>query len=93
MTTVRAGKTGLFLDADRDAGAIIDHRNAFVFVDDDVDLIAAPGHCLINRVVNHFVDHVVEGGLVGAADIHAGAAAHRFQTFEHLNLIGGIGGC
>ena len=31
------------------------------------------------------------GGTIGAADIHAGAAAHRLQPFQHLDVLGGIG--
>ena len=33
---------------------------------------------------------MVQGGLVGAADIHAGPAADRLQPFQHLDILGGI---
>jgi len=32
----------------------------------------------------------VQRGLVGAADIHAGAAAHWFQAFEHFDVLGAV---
>ena len=41
-------------------------------------------------VVDDLGEEVVQGLLVGAADIHAGAAAHRFQTLQHLDVGGGI---
>jgi hypothetical protein len=33
---------------------------------------------------------VVESALVGATDVHAGAASHRFAPAEHLDIFGGI---
>ncbi len=39
-----------------------------------------------------FGDEMVQRALVGAADIHAGAAADRLEPFEDLDVLGGIGG-
>ena len=41
-------------------------------------------------VVDDLVDQVVEAALVGGADVHAGAAAHRLQPFQHLDIAGGV---
>ena len=35
---------------------------------------------------------MVQRPLIGAADIHAGAAAHRLEAFEHLDIGRGIAG-
>ena len=35
--------------------------------------------------------HVMQGTIILAADIHAGAAAHRLKAFEHLDVGGGVG--
>ena len=48
------------------------------------------GHGLVHRVIQNFADQVVHGALVGAANIHTGALAHRFQSLEHLDRGGRI---
>jgi hypothetical protein len=45
------------------------------------------GDGLVHRVVDDFGEQVVQRLLVGAADIHAGAAAHRLQPFQHALLV------
>jgi hypothetical protein len=48
---------------------------------------------LVDGVVDHLIDHVMQArAVVGVADIHAGALAHRIQAFENLDGIGAIGG-
>jgi hypothetical protein len=53
------------------------------------------GDRLVHRVVEHFGGEMVQRALVGPADIHAGAAAHRLQPLQHLDRGGVIiaGGC
>ena len=51
--------------------------------------VAIAGHRLVHGVVEQLGDEVVQGAAVGAADIHAGAAADRLEAFEHLDL-GGV---
>jgi hypothetical protein len=34
---------------------------------------------------------VKPGGVVGVPDVHARAGAHRFEAFEDLDVVGGIG--
>ncbi len=43
-------------------------------------------HRLVHRIVDDLGEQVVQRLLVGAADIHAGAAAHRLEAFEHLDV-------
>ena len=50
------------------------------------------GHRLVHRVVEHFGGQVVQRRLVGAADIHAGAAANRLQPLQDLDVLGGVVG-
>ncbi len=49
-----------------------------------------PGDGFVHRVVDDFREQVVQRLLVGAADIHAGAAADRLQPLQHLDVVGGI---
>ena len=47
---------------------------------------------LVDGVVDHLVDHVVQAGaVVGVADIHAGALAHRVEAPQHLDRVGSVG--
>jgi hypothetical protein len=49
------------------------------------------GQGLVDGIVDHLVDHVVEPrAVIGVADIHAGALAHRFQALEDLDRLGAI---
>src|SRR2546426_4520250 len=43
--------------------------------DRDLDRLAEPGHVLVNAVVHHFVDEVVEALGAGGPDVHGGALA------------------
>ena len=46
---------------------------------------------LVHGVVEHLGEEVMHGLLVGAADIHAGAPAHRLEPLQHLDVGGGVG--
>jgi hypothetical protein len=59
--------------------------DALIGVDDDVDAVAGAGQGLVDRVVDHLVDQVVQRADVGAADVHAGAAAHGLQALQDLD--------
>ena len=52
----------------------------------DLDEGGVAGQRLVHRVVDHFGEQMMQRLLVGAADIHAGPAPHRFQAFEHLDV-------
>ena len=45
-----------------------------------------PGQRLVHRVVDDFSEQMMQRLLVGAADIHARPAPHRFQPLEHLDV-------
>src|SRR6185503_2648150 len=55
---------------DRNAAAVVDHRDRAVDVDGDVDLVAEPGQRLVDRVVDDLVDQVVQPCRTGRADVH-----------------------
>src|SRR5436305_1298569 len=86
-------RPSLFLvDVDRDAAAVVLHRHRVVGVDGDVDPRAVARLGLVDRVVDHLEDHTVQAGrVVGIADVHARALAHRFQALEDLDVVSRIG--
>ena len=76
---------------DRDAAAVVGHREVAVGRDLDLDEGRVPGERLVHGIVDHLGEQVMERLLVGAADIHAGPPAHRLQAFQHLDVVGGVG--
>ena len=51
------------------------------------DLIAVARHRLVYAVVHDFLHQMMHPARIGRADIHPGADAHRFQPFQHLDLV------
>jgi hypothetical protein len=56
----------------------------------DPDGVAIAGQRLVDRVVDDFVDEVVEATLAGRADVHAGPLADRFEALENRDVGGGV---
>jgi hypothetical protein len=89
----------LFLvDLDRDAAAVVADRHARVRVDLHAHRRGMTGQRLVDAVVHDLVDHVVQArAVVGVADVHAGALAHRLQALENLDgiraVVGRVAGC
>jgi hypothetical protein len=83
------------VDLGRDAAAVIHHRGRAVGVERHLNLVAIAGKRLVDGVVDHLIDHVVEARpVVGVADIHAWPLAHRIEAFQHLDrLCAVVRGC
>ena len=88
------GELGVRID--RDAAAIVAHRDRAVGLEPDLDPVGVAGDRLVHGVVEQLGDQVVQRALVGAADEHGGPPAHRLETLEHLDVggrvVGGGGG-
>ena len=78
----------LGVGVDRDAAAVVLDGQAAVGVETDLDDLGVAGDGLVHGVVEDFGEQVVQGALVGAADVHAGTLAHRFEAFEDLDVLG-----
>ncbi len=86
-----AGKFRVIVD--RDAAPVVADGDIVVCIQTDFNPVSVSGHGLVHRVVENFADKMVQGALVRAADIHAGAAADRFKTLKNLNVGGIVGVC
>ena len=75
---------------DGDASPIVDDGDAVVLFNRHVNMVTIAGQSLIDRVVDHLVDEMVQAALRRAADIHARALSYSFQAFQNLNLIGAV---
>ena len=77
---------------DRDAAAVVGDGQKAVGAQFDLDERGMPGQRLVHGVVDDFGEQMMQRLFVGAADIHAGAAAYRLEPFEHLDIGRGIAG-
>ena len=77
----------LFLDhAGRDTAAVIRYANRLIGVDRYVYLTAKPGQRLVDSVVHHLKNHVVQAcSIIGIADVHPWAFAYRLEAFKDLD--------
>ena len=73
------------------AATVVDDGHRVVDVNGDRDLAAVAGQRLVDRVVHHLPDEVVEADRPRGADVHRRALADRFQTLEDLDLVGPVG--
>ncbi len=55
---------------DRNAAAVVDHGDRVVEVDGDFDFVGEAGERFVDRVVDDFVDEVMQSHLAGRADVH-----------------------
>ena len=60
-------------------------RDRVVEVDRDVDLGAVAGQRFVDRVVDDFVDEVMQAGRSGRPDVHGRALADGLEAFEDLD--------
>ena len=72
---------------DRNAAAVVAHRDGHVRVQFKVDLGGVAGHGLVHGVVEGLGREMVQRRLVGPADVHARPAPHRFQPFQDLDVL------
>jgi hypothetical protein len=75
---------------DRDAAAVVAYRERAVVLQTHLDPAGVAGDRLVHGVVEQLRREMVQRALVGAADEHAGAPAHRLQAFEDLDVGGGV---
>ncbi|MEY9475271.1 hypothetical protein ABH992_007670 [Bradyrhizobium yuanmingense] len=71
---------------DGDAAAVVGDGQETVRTQLDSNEGRMPGQRLVHRVVDDFGEQMMQRLLVGAANIHAGPAPHRFQPLEHLDV-------
>ena len=74
------------VNVDRYASAVIGDGDRTFARDLHGDGVAVTRQRFVDRVVDYLDDKVVKSSLVRRADIHTGAFADGFQSFEYLNF-------
>ena len=75
---------------DGNAAAVVGDRYRVVGGEGDLDVGGMAGHRFVHGVVEDLRRQVVESVFIGAADVHAGAPAHRFEAFQDFDVAGRV---
>ena len=77
-------------EVDRDAVAPVADGHRVVGMEVHLDAVVAACEGLVDRVVDHLVDEMMEASLARRADVHARTEPDRLEAFEHGNVLCGI---
>ncbi len=84
----RSGNAFALVNCGRDAAAIVLDRHRPFGIERHRDDVAIARERLVDGVVHHLIDHVMEtGAVIGVADIHPGPLAHGVQALQHLDRL------
>ncbi len=85
------GRAMLFrMHSGRDSSSVVSHPYGIVRKDGHADLGTITGHGLIDTVVNHLIDQMMESPLADVAYVHRRSFSDSLQSFQHLNTACGI---
>ena len=76
---------------DRDARAGVAHGHGVVRMDRDVDEVVSPRERLVDGVVDHLVDEVMQAARARRPDVHPGSQTDRVEALEDSDVLCGIG--
>ena len=79
-----------FVNPHRNAPSVIDHTDAVVIMNGDVDLAAITCHGLVDAVVHNLVDQMMQAGDIHVSNVHSRPFADRFQAFQYFNVVFGV---
>ena len=85
------GNAELRVDAHRYADAVVFYTHRLVWVDVDINGIAASGKRFVDRIGDDLVNQVMQTTRRGIADVHARAFTHGFKALQNLNIGIGVG--
>ena len=56
----------------------------------DFDFVGVAGEGFVHRIVDDFVDEMMQSHLTGRADVHGGTFTDGFHTTQNFDGIGGV---
>ena len=77
------------MDINRNAAAVIPHGDRTVHVHGHLNFGAIAGQMLVDGVIEHLEDEMMQTAFIGVADIHPGPFAHGLQPLQFVDL-GGV---
>src|SRR5690606_22485189 len=83
----QGGNTLLFMDAHRNAPSVVRGGDRVVLIDGDLDPVAVSGHGLIDGIVHHFIDQMVQSPWTDVAYVHGGSHPYVFHALQGLDTI------
>ena len=78
------------MHAGRNTAAVVDHNDAAVDLERDLDGLAEARHMFVDAVIDDLVDQMVKAFDTSAADVHCRTLANGIQPFENFNLVRAI---
>ena len=78
----------LGVNVDRNAAAVVHDRDRIVDVNRYFNLGRMTSQRLVNGVVDHLVDQVVQPGFAGRTDVHGRTKPNGLESFEHFDTAG-----
>ena len=82
----QGGFFGLLMRFHRDAAAVVAHRHRAVRAQRDGNVFGEACHCLVNAVIHHLPDKVMQTGFGRIADVHPRALADGLEPLEDGDL-------
>ena len=80
--------TGLLVLLDGNAAAVVLDGATAVGLNPNDDFRAVSGQGLVDGVVQHFVDEMMQTADAAVADVHVRTLAHRVHAAQHLDIAG-----
>src|SRR6266567_3381791 len=76
------------MNVHRNTPAIVPHRYRPIDMNDDFNFRAESSEMLVDRVIEHFKNQMVQTSLVRVPDKHAGPFANRLEALQFVDLRG-----
>jgi len=73
------------VNIDRYSAAVIFNPYDILLLERYDNIVAIPLQSLVYRVIDHFIDEMVQTLDARRSDIHARPSSDRFEAFEHLD--------
>jgi hypothetical protein len=82
----------LLVKVNRDPAPVVGDGDRVVRVDEDLDVVALAGERLVDGVVHHLVDQVVQAARPRGSDVHPGTLAHGLEALEDRDVLRPVAG-
>src|SRR6266704_4354700 len=83
---LNGGDFEFWMNIDWNSAAIIADGAGAIDVNSHFDVLTVASQMLVDRIVEHLKNAVVQPALIGVADVHAGPFANSFETFQFIDF-------